>query len=75
MAIVLGAIRYGPHHFLLLPAPSVGGPRQLFPQDYGFGLPVVYLVWLAVIAISYPVCRWYAQLKQRRRDLWWLSYL
>jgi uncharacterized membrane protein len=74
-AIALAALRYGPHQFLLLPPPSIGGPRELFPQDYGFSLPVVYFVWLAVVAVAYPVCRWYANLKQRRRDLWWLSYL
>ena len=74
-AVVLPALRYGPHRYLLLPPPSLGGPREIFPPDFGFSLPVVYLIWLAVVAISYPVCLWYARLKQRRRDLWWLSYL
>jgi uncharacterized membrane protein len=75
LAVVLSAFRYGPHRFLLLPPPSLGGPRENFPADYGFSLPVVYVIWLSVILISYPVCRWYANLKDRRRDLWWLSYL
>ena len=44
------------------------------PKDYGFGLPVVYLVWLAVVAALYPLCRRYAELKARRRE-WWMSYL
>jgi uncharacterized membrane protein len=74
-AVLLPAFRYGLHAFLLLPPPSLGGPRASFPSDYGFALPVVYLVWIAVVAASYPVCRWYADLKNRRRDLWWLSYL
>jgi len=74
-AVLLPAFRYGLHSFLLLPPPSLGGPREAFPQDYGFSLPVVYLIWIAVVAISYPICRWYANLKNRRRDLWWLSYL
>ena len=74
-AVVLGVLRYGPHHFLLLPPPSIGGPRELFPPDYGYSLPAVYLIWFTVVALSYPVCRWYASLKQRRRDLWWLTYL
>jgi hypothetical protein len=60
---------------LLLPPPSLGGPRELFPASYGFSLPGVYLIWFTVIVIAYPVCRWYAEFKQRRRDLWWLSYL
>jgi len=47
--------------------------RQL-PEGYGFGLPVVYLVWLGVVAALYPMCRRYAALKARSRA-WWLSYL
>lgn len=67
-------LRYGNTAFLLMPAPSRGSPREMFPPDYGFSLGVVYAVWLALIVMLYPLCRWYAQLKQRRRD-WWLSYL
>jgi uncharacterized membrane protein len=44
------------------------------PQQWGFGLPVVYLAWLIVVASLYPACRWFAAVK-RRRDDWWLSYL
>jgi len=75
LAMTLAAARYGPGVYLFSPPPSMGGAREIFPPNYGFSLPVVYLVWFAVVAIAYPVCRWYADLKQRRRDLWWLSYL
>ena len=44
------------------------------PQQWGFGLPVVYLAWALAIATLYPACRWFAALKRRRGD-WWLSYL
>jgi uncharacterized membrane protein len=44
------------------------------PEQWGFGLPVVYLAWLLVVATLYPACRWFAAVK-RRRDDWWLSYL
>ena len=44
------------------------------PDDYGHGLPFIYLMWLIVIVILYYPCRWLAALKQRRTD-WWLSYL
>ena len=44
------------------------------PEAYGFGLPVVYAVWLGVVALLYPVCRRYAEVKARSRA-WWLSYL
>jgi hypothetical protein len=45
-----------------------------FPEDYGIGLLGVYLVWLLVLMILYPLCKWFAKVKTRRRD-WWLSYL
>jgi uncharacterized membrane protein len=44
------------------------------PDDYGHGLPVVYLTWLAVVALLYFPCAWFAAYKQRHR-VWWLSYL
>jgi uncharacterized membrane protein len=45
-----------------------------YPRGYGISLPAVYAVWLFVIAVLYPWCRWMASVKARRRD-WWLSYV
>jgi uncharacterized membrane protein len=56
------------------PASAIRTVFKQLPADYGFGLPVVYLVWLGVVAALYPVCRRYAALKARSRA-WWLSYL
>ncbi|HEU5154838.1 MAG TPA: heparan-alpha-glucosaminide N-acetyltransferase domain-containing protein [Gemmatimonadales bacterium] len=47
--------------------------RQL-PSGYGYGLPVVYLVWIAVVLGLYPLCRWFGLKKQVGRGWWW-SYL
>jgi uncharacterized membrane protein len=44
------------------------------PDGYGHGLPFIYLMWLTVLVILYLPCRWFMELKQRRKD-WWLSYL
>lgn len=44
------------------------------PQGYGFDLWVVWCFWAVVIAGLYPACKWFSDLKGRRRD-WWLSYL
>jgi uncharacterized membrane protein len=52
----------------------LSGDFMQLPQQWGFGLPVVYLAWLLVVATLYPACRWFAAVK-RRRDDWWLSYL
>jgi uncharacterized membrane protein len=56
------------------PGSSIRTVYRLLPEGYGFGLPVVYLVWLGVVAALYPMCRRYAALKARSRA-WWLSYL
>jgi hypothetical protein len=49
-------------------------PPWFWPGEYGFGLPVVYIVWAALVLSLYPLCRWFAELKRRRKDVW-LSYL
>jgi uncharacterized membrane protein len=41
----------------------------------GFSLPVVYLVWAAVVIVLYPLCKRYDHYKQTHKDKWWLSYL
>jgi len=74
IAFPLALVRYGHAAFLLNPAPSMGGPANLYPSDYGYPLWGVYAVWFAVVALLYPICLWYAWLKERRND-WWLSYL
>jgi uncharacterized membrane protein len=74
VTVVMNSIRYGFSKLALMPPPSMGGPRDQFPSDFGYPLWFVYLAWLAVLIALYPVCLWFANLKQRRRD-WWLSYI
>jgi uncharacterized membrane protein len=71
-AILLDHIRFGY-------SPLAGhGPWELkpdkLPADYGVGLPAVYLLWIALLLILYPCCRWFAEIKRRNRSVW-LSYL
>ena len=49
-------------------------PYRFFPNGYGVSLLGVYLIWIAVVVILYPLCRWVAAVKARRQD-WWLSYV
>lgn len=44
------------------------------PPGTGFNLFVVYLSWIAGLLLLYPLCKWFAGVKRRRKD-WWLSYL
>lgn len=50
------------------------GPFDL-PANYGYSLGINYLIWLGVLAILYPACRWFARYKANHRDNPWLSYL
>jgi uncharacterized membrane protein len=68
---VLLHLAFGKPVSWLFGSPLSFGPA---PQGIGFNLAVVYLAWIAGVLILYPLCRWYAGVKQRRRD-WWLSYL
>jgi hypothetical protein len=73
---VLAWARYGSASFAYLfsPVPSMGGSRDVFPPDFGYPLWVTYVVWVGVVVALYPLCRWFAGVKARRRD-WWLGYV
>jgi uncharacterized membrane protein len=40
----------------------------------GIGLPAVYLVWIAVVALFYPACKWYGKYKDDHGNNWLLKY-
>jgi uncharacterized membrane protein len=69
-------VKYGNRAFSFIfnPPPSMGTARQLFPPDFAYSLWVAYAVWIIVVVCLYPLCRWYANVKARRRSVW-LSYL
>ena len=45
------------------------GAPQPPSTDCGYNLAVVYAVWIAAVLLLYPVCRWFAALKLRRREV------
>jgi uncharacterized membrane protein len=49
-------------------------PFLFRPQNFGFGLPVVYAIWLFVVLVLYKPCKWFDQYR-RTHTQWWLSYL
>ena len=51
-----------------------GSPFWFRPSNFGYGLPVVYLVWVAVVVALYIPCRWFSNYKMTHRQ-WWLSYI
>jgi uncharacterized membrane protein len=71
LAIACAFHRYGEVSFLLR-HPLFA--RMQMPSDYGYSLTVVYIVWLAVVALLYPACYWFASVKRSSRSVW-LGYL
>ena len=73
LAVAVCYVRYGTAHWMF-ESPDLGKYPFTAPPNWGYSLPVVYLVWAIVVLAMYPLCRWFAGLKQRRREAW-LSYL
>jgi uncharacterized membrane protein len=44
-------------------------------KGYGFGLPVVYVLWFFVVLTLMPICIAYDKYKRAYKEKWWLSYL
>lgn len=55
----------------IVPAHS---PFFFRPDNFGFPLWGVYLIWAGVVLLLYPACRWYNHYKSTHHQ-WWLSYL
>lgn len=73
LAVVTCYVRYGSAH-RMFESPDLAHYPFSPPPGWGYSLPVVYLAWAFVVVAMYPLCRWFAALRQRRSDPW-LSYL
>jgi hypothetical protein len=58
-------------HWAAFESPSFIVPP---PPGFGFALPGVYAIWIAVVVSLGPLCAWYGDLKARSRARW-MSYL
>lgn len=70
-ALAVGALTGVPASSLIN---MIADHSRVEAAGWGFSLPVVYVIWIGVLAVLYPVSAWFAAIKRRRRD-WWLSYL
>jgi uncharacterized membrane protein len=69
--------------FLMLFLQGVKAPDMVFGFNFGrpisgsgIGLAGIYLVWVTVVLIMYPICWWYGKFKQAHwQKKWWLKYL
>jgi uncharacterized membrane protein len=73
LAVVVCYVRYGTAHWMF-ESPRLDQYPITPPPGWGYSLPIVYVVWVIVVVMLYPLCRWYARVKERR-SAWWLSYL
>ena len=44
------------------------------PANFGYPLWIVYLIWVGIVLLTYPLCKKYNRYKSTHSD-WWLSYL
>lgn len=71
LAVIVGlAVGVSPGVFFGM----LSDPSRAIAAEWGFGLPVVYAMWVLTLVLLYPVSRWFDGVKRRRRD-WWLGYL
>ncbi|TCC91575.1 DUF1624 domain-containing protein [Pedobacter frigiditerrae] len=49
-------------------------PFLFRPATFGYILPIVYLIWLGIVAILYSPCVWFQKYKSTHTQ-WWLNYL
>jgi uncharacterized membrane protein len=68
VAIGFAWMRYGRVDFMFELPPALSPAPPGYPPGYGYDLWVVYLVWAAIVAALYPVCRWFADVKARKRS-------
>jgi uncharacterized membrane protein len=66
-------VRYGSAHWMF-ESPTLDRYPVTQPPGWPVPLPVVWLIWVTVVVLLYPLCRWFAGVKRHRTD-WWLSYL
>lgn len=71
---VIGAMLQGHPPSVMVLSTMVNRTAAL--KGYGFSLVVVYAVWIGLIFLLYPLCRWFDRYKRSRQATqWWLSYL
>jgi hypothetical protein len=44
-------------------------------RNFGLSLGAVYIVWVIVVILLYPICRWYQNYRENNRSKRCLSYL
>jgi uncharacterized membrane protein len=71
---IIGAIISGYHWSHMILSNRVNRVAEL--KGYGFNLAIVYLVWVVLILLLYPCCKWFDRYKRNNQSAKsWLTYL
>ena len=74
LAALLGAILQGFKLQDMILTKAVYNSPQL--KGYGYNLVIVYVIWIALVLVLYPLCKWFDHYKRANTGrYWWLSYL
>ena len=72
-AVAVCYLRYGTAHWMF-ESPDLAHYPFSAPPGWGYPLPIVYVIWIGIVCAAYPLCQWFAGVKQRDTSAW-LSYL
>ena len=61
------------HALAVATAFAITGALATTPE-INFSLTGVYIVWLMVVVLLYPICHWFSELKEKSSGWWW-TYL
>ncbi len=73
---LLVVIGFFAHGFATSKIVTPNSPFLFRPSEFGYDLGMVYLIWLFVVIVLYPLCKNYDRYKTANaKRKWWLSYL
>ncbi|NER24553.1 MAG: DUF1624 domain-containing protein [Symploca sp. SIO1C2] len=68
-AIILALPKYG---LTAVALPFIS--KSAMPENYGYSLHHVYIIWLIIVMLLYALCNWFANYKSQHK-YWWLNFL
>jgi len=60
-------------HAMVFPGPLSNAPE--LKGVFGFNLGIMYMVWMFIIALLYPLCLRWSKFKAANKGKWWISYV
>jgi uncharacterized membrane protein len=72
LAVLLLLYQRGDWHEYILSARAIMSGTL---RTFGLNLSAVYLIWILVVILLYPLCKWYQGYRTNNPSKWWLRYL